>query len=270
MIPVATLALGKEYRLLASLLALDLQDLAPRTPFVILTDCPSDFRIHPNVEAVRHVDRGVFGCYHDKRFVVAEALRRYGGCLFLDADCRLVAPPPDLSSLGRGLHAAFPKSLYRKMTEEEERETNAHRARLNNAARRNQLLCAAASQLKVDLKHCMFVPESCFAIFGEADAFLRTWDWLARRFMLRGWPWGEGRSIALAAESAGWTVTQIQPDVRAWLWNDQFAAKGDFQRLQQERRLAAGVGRRSRLHRIRSLLRSLVNTGRLLVDKRAP
>ena len=68
----ATLALGKKYRVLALLLAEDLEKYSPNTSFVILTDNPREFSGRSNVLAFKHRQQGV-KCWHDKRFVLAKA-----------------------------------------------------------------------------------------------------------------------------------------------------------------------------------------------------
>lgn len=54
-----TLALGKSYRALASLLAEDLEKYALFTSFIVLTDNPLDFSRHSNVIAFKHRQKSV-------------------------------------------------------------------------------------------------------------------------------------------------------------------------------------------------------------------
>lgn len=222
-----TLALGPQYRLLSGMLASDLHVFSRGIPLLVLTDRPSEFNGHPNVRAVHHRNKGVWYPYHDKRFAIAEALKSFSHCIFLDADCRIVSTPPRIlfQGLPPGIDAAHSGSLAGKVRREIEREVQKkNRFRLNSAGRRGRLLTEAADLLGVQIEEADFVQEACFAVSrdsGREWQFLQIWDWLARKLQVRGFSWGEGRAIGLSANAVGWPVRKL-PHVSDWLFKDLF------------------------------------------------
>jgi hypothetical protein len=89
----ATLAIGKKYRVLASLLAKDIEKYSPDTSLVIVTDNPGEFSDRPNVLAFKHQQQGV-KCWHDKRFAIAKALELFNTCILVNADLRILGQVP--------------------------------------------------------------------------------------------------------------------------------------------------------------------------------
>jgi hypothetical protein len=93
-----TLALGKNYRRLALILAKDLETYCPNSTLIVLTDNPPEFLTQKNVLAVQH--RQKFFCDNDKCFLIEKALSLFDCCICIDADMRILAPfPQDLQWL---------------------------------------------------------------------------------------------------------------------------------------------------------------------------
>lgn len=112
-----TLALGKKYSALASLLAKDIEIYSPNTSFIILTDHPEEFSKYRQVLVFKHEQQGV-KCYHDKRFAIAKALSLFNSCIFIDSDMRILASVPEdmqwLLTPGISARACMdmPKKIY--------------------------------------------------------------------------------------------------------------------------------------------------------------
>lgn len=201
-----TLALGKKYRALASLLAKDLDKYSPNTRFVILTDNPHDFSKYSQVLAFKHQQQGV-KCYHDKRFAIAKALSLFNSCIFLDSDMRILAPvPEDLPWLMLpGITARACINMPKKFAKVDAGTAD---ARLH---REFQFTQKAAQTLNMDAQweDIKFIHEYLFSVTKESGKeleFLQQWDVLARYFELNGVYDGEGNAIGLAASKAGLPV----------------------------------------------------------------
>ncbi|MEH2297745.1 hypothetical protein [Nostoc sp.] len=200
-----TLALGKVYRGLASLLAKDLELYSPNTAFIVLTDNPQEFSKYPQVLAFQHQQQGV-KCYHDKRFAIAKALSLFNSCIFIDSDMRILAPVPEYIEwlLEPGISARacmdMPKKLAKALT-----KTNKH------FSREIEVIKKAAQFLNLDpeCENVTFVHEYLFSVTkstGKEIEFLETWEILAKYFELNGVYEGEGNAIGLAAYKAGLPV----------------------------------------------------------------
>jgi hypothetical protein len=224
----ATLALGDQYNLHATCLAMDMARLCPETPLVVLTDRPIAYTRYGNVKVVRHRQRSVWRCYHDKRFAFEEGLALAERCVYLDADSRLLQRPPadDLCDPGQ-LRARGSSGLQQKYDLEianEHAERARGRRRRTTASRRLRLNRDAAARAGVDVASVAFVPEPVLAVHrsgGGAARWLAEWEKLARYFELRGYSWGEGDAIGIAAAAVGWRVCNHDA-VESWLFNDAF------------------------------------------------
>jgi len=201
-----TLALGNKYRALASLLAKDIDKYAPHTSFVILTDNPNEFSNFSQVLAFKHQQHGV-KCYHDKRFVIAQALSLFDSCIFLDADMRILASVPEdiqwLNEPGITARACFnlPIKFAKVIAGTAEAKY----------CREFKIVKSAIQKLNLDAEweNIKFVQEYLFAITkdsGKEIQFLRLWEILANYFERNGLYDAEGNAIGLAAYKAGFPV----------------------------------------------------------------
>lgn len=186
----ATLALGKKYRALASLLAKDIEKYSPNTYFVVLTDYPTDFKNNPNVRAFKHRQQGV-KCWHDKRFVIAKALQMFNTCIFINADMRILGEvPADIKWLP-GITARSGCSIIK------------HNKNKSNAF---VLIEDVAKTMDIDLQQAKWINEFLFIVKkdeGKEMEFLRLWEIMAHYFELNKVHSGEGNAIGLAAVKAG-------------------------------------------------------------------
>ena len=200
-----TLALGKVYRGLASLLAKDLELYSPNTAFIVLTDNPQDFSKYSQVLAFQHQQQGV-KCYHDKRFAIAKALSLFNSCIFIDSDMRILAPVPEYIEwlLEPGISARacmdMPKKFAKALTKTDK-----------YFSREIEVIKKAAQFLNLDpeCENVTFVHEYLFSVTkstGKEIEFLETWEILAKYFELNGVYEGEGNAIGLAAYKAGLPV----------------------------------------------------------------
>ncbi|MEH2395169.1 MAG: hypothetical protein V7K21_27140 [Nostoc sp.] len=196
-----TLALGKVYRGLASLLAKDLELYSPNTAFIVLTDNPQEFSKYSQVLAFQHQQQGV-KCYHDKRFAIAKALSLFNSCIFIDSDMRILAPVPECIEwlLEPGISARacmdMPKKFAKALTKTDK-----------YFSREIEVIKKAAQFLNLDpeCENVTFVHEYLFSVTkstGKEIEFLETWEILAKYFELNGVYEGEGNAIGLAAYKA--------------------------------------------------------------------
>jgi hypothetical protein len=215
-----TLALGAKYNFLALNLASDLARFAPSLPLIVLTDQPRSYDRHPNVVVVRHRQVSVFRCFHDKRFAFLEALSRAHSCIYLDADSRILAPvssgpPGDAQGLLSGLGTENLVEKFRIETPDELRD-----GRLNTGERRLRLVTDACAKVGVDIERVTFVPECLIHVTRSgAERWLDAWSTLARFFELRGYSWGEGEAIGIAALVADWAAREWA-EAGEWYFND--------------------------------------------------
>jgi len=215
-----TLAIGAPYRTRAKLLC---ADLAPH-PCMVLTDEPEDFRDMPWIRAKIHLPTGpmaedylrrpeILGsqkstaAYHDKRFVIEEALADHGSCIFIDADTRLVGPWPSIRC-GPGLSIAG-------------RKRTIHEHLLTYGPERRPFFEMLADDLDISVRDAFWCSESCYAVVddGKARAFLDAWDYSARFLQDNDVFSGEGGVMGLCAAHAKWVVdfealAAIQPILR--------------------------------------------------------
>jgi hypothetical protein len=180
------MALGRNYCALALELAKDLEKHSPEISLVVLTDSPKYFQNQNNILAFKHHQVSL-GCYHDKRFVIAQALSLFNSCLFLDADMRILAPIPSNIEWQPGITA---KIVWENIPKH------------NKNPLEIKLLSQMAQKLNINLEDVSFVHECLFTVTrdsGRELEFLKYWDKMAPYFELRGFCKGEGHTIGLAA-----------------------------------------------------------------------
>jgi hypothetical protein len=203
-----TLALGRKYTFYARQLALDLRFHAPDVQLLVLTDRCDDFASHENVIAVRHKQESILRCYHDKRCVIDRALTEFEGCVFIDADCRILDRVPEklTQQLEPGITAPYSESIRAKYASDLEDERQISEQSRMIAAKEWKLVQQAAHSFRVDLDRLTFVRELLFAIVCDGRQhlqFIEHWRRLAHYFELRGLSRGEGISIGMAAQLSG-------------------------------------------------------------------
>lgn len=188
-----TLALGKNYRALALVLAKDIEKYSPGTTFLILTDRPDDFKNIPNVLAFKHQPESI-KFYHDKRFVIEKAISLFRTCIFLDADMRILEPVPSNLEWLPGITARTGSNIIQ------------HNQRKNKDL---QLIKKVANKLGLELEKVKFVHEFLFIVTrdrGNELEFFKQWETIGRYFELHGIYAGEGNAIGLAAAKADFPV----------------------------------------------------------------
>ncbi|HIK08504.1 MAG TPA: hypothetical protein IGS40_28190 [Trichormus sp. M33_DOE_039] len=201
-----TLAFGKNYRKLAILLAKDIEQYSPNTHFIVLTDYPQDFSAQANILAFKHKPKSA-KLYHDKLFVVSQALSMFNTCIYIDADMRILAPvPQDMAWIqSPGITARVCEVMAKKYAKVLNGKANAR------LAKRFAITKKAAQKLALNFedKNVKFVYEYLFAVTrdsGKEIEFLKQWEILAPYFELNGVYDGEGNAIGLAAAKAGLPV----------------------------------------------------------------
>ena len=205
-----TLAIHAPYRERARQLCAD----ATGVPWVVLTDEPSEFADLP-VRAIRHIPTGPMAidyrqrlgptgnsqgaaAYHDKRFALQAALVDFNTAIFLDADSRIVAPPP-LDPFPAGL-AVIP--LIQKSIAAHLEACGSWRLPAFEEAARILMGHAGA------LHSARWCHETPLAVTkdGNEHRFFKAWGEGAGILQRREQFSGEGGIIGLAAAYAGWTV----------------------------------------------------------------
>jgi hypothetical protein len=208
---LCTLAIHAPYRERARRLCAD----APKLPWLVLTDQPSDFA-DLSVRAVAHAPTGPMAidylerirptgggrgaaAYHDKRFALSAALRDFDTAIFLDADSRFTSPPSLDIAFSPGL-SVIP--LVRWSVAE-------HLASCGTW--RMPAFVDLAQQLfgGTDILHsARWCHETCMAVTkdGREDDFFAAWGRCAEFLQSREVFSGEGGVIGLCAAAAGWTV----------------------------------------------------------------
>jgi hypothetical protein len=192
-----TLALRSTYRQLAQQLATDLAQYAPGVTLVVGTDRPEEFADYGNVWAFRLRSQGVLHCFHDKRFVLAQARSHFGSAIQIDADTRLTGRLAPTGPIAPGIAAVHRENLLE------------HTQRYN--PERLPHLRKLAAKLALDLSAVTYVGEALFALTADSaqsQAFIQAWDRIARYLELHGIHAGEGSAIGLAAAYAGLEVNR--------------------------------------------------------------
>jgi hypothetical protein len=218
-----TLALGKEYRELALLLAKDMAKYAPNFPFVVLTDRPQDFHAHRHILAFKHHQKTI-GCYQDKVYVIEKALTLFNSCMFMDADMRILNPFP-VYQWQSGITARSCSSITKHFA------TQVKNPSIGN--KEFKVVKSAAQKLDLNLQNeeIKFVHEFLFVVArenGKELQFLQLWKQIGRYFESEGMYSGEGHTIGLAAAKVG---LPIRHDVMAEF--DFFKDKVERVRIQK-------------------------------------
>jgi hypothetical protein len=228
-----TLALRSPYRQLAQQLAADLAQYAPGITLVVGTDRPEDFDHYANVWAFRLKSQGLLHCFHDKRFVLAQARSRYAIAIQIDADTQMRGQLPAIGAFTPGIAAIHRENLLE------------HTQRYN--PERLHHLNKLAAKLALDLGEVTYVGEALFALTAataQYQAFVQAWDRIARYLELHGIHAGEGSAIGLAAAHVGLAITQ--PDWLEQINRDRQHLDVSTQRLTAAR--SAQLIRRCRYH----------------------
>ncbi|ARV57227.1 hypothetical protein BZZ01_00010 [Nostocales cyanobacterium HT-58-2] len=189
-----TLAIGKNYRLLAQQLAQDLEKNSPGISVVIYTDKPEDFKTNPNTLAYKHQQQGILLCYHDKRFVLAKALSNFRAAIYIDADTRITSKISNIH-WQPGITAGHWENLIE------------HASKYN--PERLEFFKKIASKLNLPLENTNYIGESLFVIArdeGREGKFFEQWGHIGRYLELKGIHSGEGNAMGLAATLVGWNI----------------------------------------------------------------
>jgi hypothetical protein len=196
-----TLALGKEYRDLALLLAEDITLYAPGIPFVILTDKPDYFSKYDHVKVFKHTQKSV-GCYQDKVYVISKALSLFNSCMFMDADMRILKEFPQLQWLP-GITARSCSSIKKHFSTAITNNVNTNKKYLVVEKHAHKL------NLNLEDENIMFISEFLFVVTkdeGKEIKFVQLWEQLGNSFELNNMYYGEGNVIGLAAAKVGLTI----------------------------------------------------------------
>ncbi|MCG6136574.1 MAG: hypothetical protein MET45_18355 [Nostoc sp. LLA-1] len=190
-----TLAVGNRYRTHALMLARDIQKHSPKTSFIVLTDQPHDFEKYPHVIALKHRLQSIKG-YHDKRFVLAKALKLFNTCIYLDSDVRILGKVPDDIEWLPGITA----------------RTGCNILKHNAGIKHNKalpIIKKVAQKLDVNLEETQWFHEFMFVVKKQDGAevkFLQLWQTISYFFEMQGIYAGEGNVMGLAASLSGLTV----------------------------------------------------------------
>ncbi|NET57171.1 MAG: hypothetical protein F6K47_13715 [Symploca sp. SIO2E6] len=241
------LALGAKYQLLAKEFAKDLEKHSPETTVVVGTDNPQAFQDCSQVLAFKLDRKGIFHCYHDKRFVIEQALTKFPVVIQIDADTRIIGSLPESMN-----NQVSPEEDYQKPNLSTDALAAVHIENLvehvqkYNPERLNHLRKLAA-KLEIDLDTVTYIGESLFAVLANGDKtveFIQQWDAIARYLELHGIHGGSGNGIGLAAAKVGLEI--IQP---SWLEEiNQVRHHIDASRLKSRKTLGNKLKRRIGYH----------------------
>ena len=202
-----TLALGKRYRSHALLLAQDIEKHSPGTKLVILTDKPQEFSKYSHILAFSHQQQSI-GCYHDKRFVIAQALLLFNTCIFVDVDIRILDKVASNLKYLRGVTARSCTSIVKHNQAYIGSVNDLHKPK---RIRDLEIINKLAQKLDLNLEDnsIQFVMEMLFVVTRQDGCeieFLKHWETIALYCELNGFYGAEGYAIGLAAAKAGLPV----------------------------------------------------------------
>lgn len=234
-----TLALGRQYRTLATLLAYDLYALHPEIKLYILTDEPRIFENFPNVIAIKHKFGGVRSCYHDKRYVVSVVLKNEDICLFFDADSRIIDRIDFEEILIDDAFLVSPWSINLDKKLESEKNEAKDRKSSKGFERRRNIFVSLCKKLGVNIADTFFVNEAFFSINknnGDYKTFIHTWDYCATYTTARLLEASEGSSIGISAKKANCKIHSMKKNP-SWYFNDFYINhwENDAQKKAHER-----------------------------------
>lgn len=248
----ATMAVGDEYIELAKKLLVDIFHYFPEATIYVLTDNKDNFSEFP-VTIVPFKRQGYWYMYHEKQQAIRAAAEKFDACLFLDADCRLVARPPmeEYCQLPVGIYGAYNQTFRFKFDAEIKRYTGKERWLKNTPKRRAHLLQQYCDYFKVDFWSCNFLQEACLLYVGSnhAKSLLKIWDYMGRDLSAKHFEWGEGFIYGIAAEYLGIASDAI-PKIESWLFKDilttkEMAQKVVYQQCIAERKSISSQYKRS-------------------------
>ena len=217
----AALALGAQHVFHARQLATDLEFFAPDHSLLVLSDHPSAFRSHPNVTAIRHHQKSVFRCFHDKRFLIEASLDLADICIVIDSNIRILAPisAHAFEYLDKGISAAHLYSIESKWTSDENNQNHASSKERLQLNREKRIVGQALNAIGIKSQDARFPQEYLYAIrradnHSQIKAWLGAWADLAHYFDFHRLPWSEGFGIGIAAAATETTVEclRILPD----------------------------------------------------------
>lgn len=206
-----TSAFGKEYILLAKLLAQDIYQFAPGHLFIIFTDQPKYFHDHPNVIAIKHWCRGVKP-YHERRFVIQYALSLSSTVMYLDADVRICSPLPQDFNFHPGLTARSCGDMQKHL-----QKYFYPSSPTPESQRKKYIIESMANKVGIDIfsPSLKFINEFLFVIKadeGRELEFLRLWGELAIYADNLGLHNNPTYAMALAAVKSNFAIYHSEMD----------------------------------------------------------
>lgn len=227
-----TLAMGQRYRAMAIELAADIAQNAPAATLVVYTDDPSDFQAIANIRAFRHQQQGILHCYHDKLFLLDQALSLYPVAICIDADTHFQHPLPENLDWKPGI-TCYSENLIRHVKRYrpqnfDDLERVAKKLELTAEQWQNAAWIGEALFVLVRDRHTQAGRTS-----DKARDFLRWWDKIGRYMELKSMYAGEGNFMGLAAAKVGlplhtegfeelkqmtkhWDASRSRPNPSAW------------------------------------------------------
>ncbi|MEG3436916.1 hypothetical protein V0288_07270 [Pannus brasiliensis CCIBt3594] len=226
----ATLALGKKYRDLASILAKDIAKYSPGTPFLILTDRVRDFQEETNVLAFSH--RQELWCDNDKSFLIEKSLSLFDYCICIDADMRILAPIPQDLRWSPGITAWSCCSLLK------------HHTRKGITSQALPYLQKIIHRLDLDseFESIKWIHEYMFVVkkdSGKESEFVRLFEKISRYLEINGIEIGAGSAMGVAARKVGFPV-RWSPEERIVFFKDRIVKyKIERERFQPDKKIQA-------------------------------
>lgn len=201
---LTTLAVGNKYRKHALNLASDVTRLCPDTSLVILCDQPDDFMGLANVIPIKHSVRSI-GIYHDKLYCLEESLKRFEGCLFLDADCRLLVDITRSRIWKPGITAKSCQDSLKHLRylATKNKDSGLEKSKIYKLSEK------VANKYSVNLKNIKYIGENCFILKKDSnkdEKFLRVWKEIRDLFESNRIYNSEGLVIGIAAQIAELSV----------------------------------------------------------------
>lgn len=205
-----TLAINEPYRSKAKILC----QQVPNSPWIILTDKPEDFLDIP-VQAIFHAPTGPMAVdylarlprvgngngtasYHDKRFVMIEALKKFDTVIYLDADSSFIEEPK-FDEFPEGI-SIYP--LVHKTILEHLKTTGSWRLPFFESA---AIYLTGSTEILEKAYWCHETP-IVVKKDGKEASFFTAWGRIANFLQDQKIYSGEGGVIGLAAAFCGWAV----------------------------------------------------------------